>query len=57
MLTDQSLSSWINVNEPCGDPLSLLNDNTDRISSYEVSKFVNKSSNNSQECISRVFLG
>ena len=57
MLTDRSLSSWINVNEPCGDPLSLLNDNTDRISSYEVSKFVNKSSNDSQECISRVFLG
>ena len=54
MLTDRSLSSWINVNEPCGDPLSLLNDNTDRISSYEVSKFVNKSSNNSHECISRV---
>tara|TARA_B100000941_G_scaffold146446_1_gene103897 strand:- start:67 stop:729 length:663 start_codon:yes stop_codon:yes gene_type:complete len=54
MLTDRSLSSWINVNEPCRDPLSLLNDNTDRISSYEVSKFVNKSSNNSQECISRI---
>ena len=57
MLNDRSVSAWINVNDPCDDPLAILNDNSDRISSYEVSKFVNKSSNNSQECISRLFVG
>ena len=55
MLTDRSLSAWINVDQPCEDPLSLLNDNIDRISSYQVSKFVNKSSNDSLECIQRRF--
>ena len=43
MLNDRSVSAWINVNDPCDDPLAILNDNSDRISSYEVSKFVNKS--------------
>ena len=51
MLNDRSLSAWINVNEPFDDPLDILNDNTDRISFHEVSNFVNKSSNNTPNCI------
>ena len=57
MLNDRSVSAWINVNDPCDDPLAILNDNSDRISSYEVSKFVNKSSNDSAECIQKKILG
>ena len=54
MLSENAASKWINVNTPSKDPLSYLYDNTDRISSYEVTKFVNKSSNDSPECIQRV---
>ena len=54
MLSENAASKWINVNTPSEDPLSYLYDNTDRISSYEVTKFVNKSSNDSPECIQRV---
>ena len=56
MLNDRSVSAWINVNDPCDDPLAILNDNSDRISSYEVSKFVNKSSYDSVKCIQKKIL-
>ena len=54
MLSRSSLSRWINVKSPIEDPLSCLYDNIDRISSYEVTKLVNKSSNDSRECIQRI---
>ena len=54
MLSENAASKWINVNTLSEDPLSYLYDNTDRISSYEVTKFVNKSSNDSPKCIQRV---
>ena len=53
MLKDRSLSSWINVNEPCGDPLSLLNDNTKLFFAY-LSVFIKFEKNSKNKNILKI---
>ena len=57
ILSKQSMNKWINVHKEEKDPCSLLYDNLDGIINYQVSKYVNTSSHNSSECISKMSLG
>ena len=54
ILSKPSMNKWINVNKEEKDPCSLLYDNLEGIINYQVSKYVNTSSNNSSECITKM---
>ena len=48
------MDRWIDVLNYDKDPQPLLYDNLNDIKSHQVSSFVNKTSNNTQECIAKV---
>ena len=54
ILSNQSMDRWIDVLNYDNDPQPLLYDNLNDIKSHQVSSFVNKTSNNNQECIAKV---
>ena len=54
ILSKQSMDRWVDVLNYDNDPQTLLYDNLNGIQSYQVSSFVNKSINNTQECINKV---
>ena len=53
ILSNQSMDRWIDVLNYDNDPKPLLYDNLNDIKCHQVSSFVNKTSNNTQECIAK----